>query len=116
MRLFKKILAFLSLFLGCIGIILPILPTTPFLLLSMYLFNQTSPRFTNWFKKTTLYENYLENFFENNTLKKSTKILILITVTALFIVLICLYQNIIFTIILLTILVIKYIVFILILK
>lgn len=42
------VLGMISVALGTAGIVLPLLPTTPFLLLSAYLFAKSSPRWHDW--------------------------------------------------------------------
>ncbi len=44
MNIFLQILAFIFLALGIIGIFLPILPTTPFLLLATFIFSKSNPK------------------------------------------------------------------------
>lgn len=48
-------LAFFFLALGIVGIALPVLPTTPFLLLASYFFTKGSDRFNRWFMSTNIY-------------------------------------------------------------
>lgn len=79
------ILGFISLGLGILGIVLPILPTTPFLLLASYFFAKGSNRFHKWFISTKLYENYLEEFITSRAMTLKRKLSILLPVSAMLI-------------------------------
>lgn len=72
------VIGFISLVLGLIGVILPILPTTPFLLLTSYCFVKGSERFDNWFKNTKIYKKHLESFVQNKAMTLKQKITILL--------------------------------------
>ena len=77
-------LAFICIGLGCIGIVLPILPTTPLFLLAVVLFAKGSKRFsTAGFLSTGLYQKYLADFVATRSMTKRTKIRILAFVTVL---------------------------------
>lgn len=67
-------LGFLFLALGVIGVVLPLLPTTPFLLLATFFFMRGSERIHQWFSNTSLYQKHLESFVQTRSLKLSTKI------------------------------------------
>jgi len=69
--------------LGTVGVFLPILPTTPFYLVTAYCFARSSTKLENWFKGTGLYKKHLESFVEKKGMKISTKIGILTSVTLL---------------------------------
>lgn len=66
-----------------IGIVLPILPTTPILLLAAICFAKGSKRVEKWFKSTKIYQTHLEDFVENNQMTLKTKLTICITVSLL---------------------------------
>lgn len=77
------VLAFLCLGIGCIGIVLPFLPTTPFLLLALVLFAKGSERFHRWFLSTGIYKKYLEDFVATRSMKRSVKKRVITVVTIL---------------------------------
>ncbi len=69
-------LGFFFLGLGVIGIVLPLLPTTPLLLLASYFFVKGSKKFEMWFKGTDIYKKHLDDFVRNRSLTKKKKIMI----------------------------------------
>lgn len=73
-------LGFLSFGLGSIGVILPVLPTTPFLLLAAYSFSRGSARFEKWLKQTVLYQKYAADFVEKGFIAKDKKWKILLNI------------------------------------
>lgn len=71
---------------GIIGIIFPILPTTPFLLVSSICFAKGSDKFYNWFINTKIYKNNLEDFVKNREMKIRTKIYLMILSSSMIII------------------------------
>ena len=69
--------------LGALGVVLPILPTVPFLLLAAFCFARSSERLNNWFIGTKLYKNNLESYVKGKGMTRKTKIKIMVTVTVL---------------------------------
>lgn len=67
------ICGFLALGIGLIGIIIPLLPTTPFLLLSTFLFMRGSTRIHRWFTSTKLYQKHVQELVEKGTLSRTKK-------------------------------------------
>ncbi|HJN06745.1 MAG TPA: DUF454 family protein [Bacteroidales bacterium] len=63
---------------GIIGIIVPLLPTTPFLLLAGLCFNQGSEKMRNWFKNNKLVGSYISNYYEKKGVSVRSKIIAII--------------------------------------
>jgi uncharacterized protein len=82
MKKFRKqiyvLLGLIAVALGTLGAILPILPTTPFLLLALYCFSKGSERWHNWFIKTKLYKKYLEDYVQKRAMTLKQKVAILL--------------------------------------
>ena len=65
----------ISLILGAIGIFLPILPTTPFLLLSAACYVRSSERMYNWLLGNGWFGKYIKNYREGRGIPLKTKII-----------------------------------------
>lgn len=64
---------FLSLLLGIIGIAVPMLPTTPFLLLSAFFFARSSTRLYNWLIYHRLFGKYIRDYREKRGVSLNVK-------------------------------------------
>lgn len=93
-RTIYLVLAFLFLAIAGIGVIIPILPTTPFLLLASFFFTRGWERFNKWFLSSKLYKNHLEDFVKSREMTLKNKLRILIPVTAMLLISIYLVKNI----------------------
>jgi uncharacterized membrane protein YbaN (DUF454 family) len=63
-----------SLVLGAIGIVLPVLPTTPFLLLALACYLRSSERMTHWMLNNKYFGKYIRNYREGKGVPLKTKL------------------------------------------
>ena len=61
--------------LGTIGIVTPVLPTTPFLLLATYLFYRSSPRIHKLLIENKVFGKYLADYFNNKPIPIRQKVI-----------------------------------------
>jgi len=61
--------------LGTVGIFLPVLPTTPFLLLAAFLYARSSERFIHWLLTNRWFGAYIRNYRQGNGIPRREKIL-----------------------------------------
>jgi len=59
---------------GIVGIFIPILPTTPFLLISAALYARSSKRFYNWLINNKIFGRYIKNYREGKGIPLKLKI------------------------------------------
>lgn len=74
----KKLLILVGTFcviLGVIGIFLPILPTTPFLLLAAWCYARSSDRFYHWLINNKWFGSYIKNYREGKGVPLKVKLL-----------------------------------------
>lgn len=69
--------------LGALGAILPLLPTTPFILLAALCFARSSKKLDSWFRKTKLYKTVFEGLLTRRAMTLSAKLKLLIPITLL---------------------------------
>ncbi len=67
------ILGWLFVVLGCIGVILPILPTTPFLIVALACFSKSSPRFHQMLLNNRWFGQVLQEWEEKKTVSRQVK-------------------------------------------
>ena len=75
MKYILIVLGSISLALGVIGIFLPLLPTTPFLLLAAALYVRSSEELYNWLIHQKYLGTYIRNFREHKAIPLHAKII-----------------------------------------
>lgn len=73
MRWFYLIVSKLALIAGIIGIFLPLLPTTPFILLAAFCYSRCSPRFYNWIMNHRIFGPPLRQWVEKRSITRRVK-------------------------------------------
>ena len=111
MKVVLIILGFISMGIGIVGIVTPILPTTPFLLLASFFFAKGSKRFHDWFISTKIYKKYLESFVKSKAMTLKNKFTILFPVSCMLIITFIFVNNLYARIVLIILFIGKYLYF-----
>lgn len=75
MKYINGVLGLLFFGLAAVGAVVPVLPTTPFLLLAAFFFLRSSKRLNDWFLGTRLYKRYVATFMETRSMTLRSKFL-----------------------------------------
>ena len=74
LRILFIFLGTITLILGIVGVFLPLLPTTPFLLLTAFFYFKGSPRCYEWLLRQPVLGKYIRDFRENKVIPLHAKI------------------------------------------
>lgn len=66
-------LGWLFVALAALGVALPVLPTTPFLLLAVWCFARSSPRFHDWLLYRSWFSAYLQHWYQYRAMPAGSK-------------------------------------------
>ena len=84
-RIAYLVVAWVFVALGAVGVFLPLLPTTPFLLIAVWAFMRSSPRLESWLRSHALFGPYIQDWEQHRAVPLSAKIIAVTTMSASFI-------------------------------
>ena len=67
---------------GAVGVVLPLLPTTPFLLVAAFAFARSSKRLDRWLREHRTFGPLINNWHRDGSIDRSTKRTALIVIVA----------------------------------
>lgn len=75
----------LALFLAALGVLLPVLPTTPFIILAAVCFARSSPRLATWLEDHRVFGPMIANWREYGAIAPKYKLIAVVMMTAAFV-------------------------------
>jgi hypothetical protein len=82
-RLTWLVVGLLALALGAIGVALPLLPTTPFILVAAFAFAQSSEKLHRWLLAHNVFGPLIDNWQQYGAISRRTKVVSVATMAAL---------------------------------
>ena len=77
------IVGFVALALGALGIVLPLVPTTPFVLVAAFAFAQSSEKLHQWLLDHNVFGPLIDNWQRHGAISRRTKVISVVTMAAL---------------------------------
>ena len=84
LRMIAFMIGWISLILGCLGLFLPLLPTTPFILLTAYCFSRSSERLHQWLVSHPQMGLLIRDWEQSGSIRKATKVKASVLMVGLF--------------------------------
>lgn len=81
LRIFTSIVGWAMIVLAIIGIVLPIMPTVPFLLVASWCFTRSSPRFHRWLNNHRIFGPPIKQWEEKRAISTFVKVFALMSMT-----------------------------------
>ena len=82
-RITWLVIGLLALALGAIGIAVPLLPTTPFILVAAFAFAQSSEKLHRWLLDHNVFGPLIDNWQRHGAISRRTKVISVVTMAAL---------------------------------
>ena len=82
-RIAWLVVGLVALALGAIGIALPLLPTTPFILVAAFAFAQSSEKLHRWLLDHNVFGPLIDNWQRHGAISRRTKVISVVTMAAL---------------------------------
>jgi uncharacterized membrane protein YbaN (DUF454 family) len=82
-RLTLILIGFTSLILGALGIFVPLLPTTPFLLVAAFAFANSSERLHQWLLNHNIFGPFIDNWRQHRAISRRTKVVSVLSMVAI---------------------------------
>lgn len=80
LKVFFIISGFISLALGILGAVIPVLPTTPFMLLSAFLFSKSSNKFHQWLINHKIFGAIIRDYNKHKGIRMKYKVISVIMI------------------------------------
>ena len=84
MRIIWLIFGLIALGLGCLGVVLPLLPTVPFILLAAFCFAKISNRLHGWLLSHPLFGKMIQDWRQSSTISTKAKKMATISIALVF--------------------------------
>jgi uncharacterized membrane protein YbaN (DUF454 family) len=84
MRVVWLIFGLIVLGLGCLGVVLPLLPTVPFILLAAFCFAKSSNRLHNWLLTHRLFGKMIQDWRQSGAISTSAKKMATLSIALVF--------------------------------